>query len=99
MASGKQTVIAEIKSYVANHGGFYSEWYTGITADPRQRLFNDHAVNEKNGPWIYHQCETSAVAREVEDHFIGLGMKGGPGGGDHGSRSVYAYKITSTTKE
>jgi hypothetical protein len=99
MASSKQVVIADIKSYVANNGGVYSQWYIGITSDPRQRLFNDHAVSEKGGAWIHRECETSTAARDVEDYFIKLGMQGGPGGGDNSSRTVYAYRITSTTKE
>lgn len=99
MASDKQTTISDIKSYVANNGGYYSEWYIGIAADPRQRLFDDHAVNEKGSAWIYRGCVNSAVAREAEDYFFGLGMKGGPGGGDYSSKSVYAYRITSSTRE
>ena len=99
MASDKETIISEIKSYVAKNGGSYSGWYVGIASDPKGRLFNDHAVSEKGGAWIYVPCATSKVARESEDYFIGLGMKGGSGGGDDTTKYVYAYKITSSTKE
>jgi len=57
-------------------------------------------VHEENGRWIYRGCETSAVARDVEEFFLNTqGTKGGTGGGDHATRFVYAYKITLNTKE
>ncbi|MEK7616663.1 MAG: hypothetical protein AAB414_01265 [Patescibacteria group bacterium] len=44
MPQTNQVIIAEIKAYMAQGGGSYSDWYVGIAADPRQRLFNDHSV-------------------------------------------------------
>ena len=99
MASDKGTIVSDIKKYVDGWGGNYGEWYIGIASDPRTRLFNDHAVQEKGGAWIYRDCASSKIAREVEDHFIALGMKGGPGGGDATTKFVYAYKITPNTTE
>jgi hypothetical protein len=99
MANTKQEAIAKIRSHVGARGGSYSQWYAGVTATPRERLFDGHAVEERNGVWIWVLCTTSAVAREVEDYFIAFGMQGGSGGGDANSRYVYAYKITRTTKE
>lgn len=99
MASDKQTIISDIQSYVARNGSGYSQWYVGIAADAKQRLFNDHAVSEKGGAWIYSLCTTSSVAREIEDYFIRLGMRGGSGGGDNTTRYVYAYRITPATRE
>lgn len=97
--SRKQTIVSDIKSYASVHGGPYSQWYIGIAATPRHRLFNDHGVAEHGGAWIYRECPSSAVAREIEELFIGLGMQGGSGGGDSTTKYVYAYKITQTTKE
>jgi hypothetical protein len=87
------------QSYVSVNGGPYSQWYIGIAAAPRQRLFNDHCVTENGGAWIYRECSTSSAAREIEEYFIQLGMQGGPGGGDATTKYVYAYKITQTTRE
>ena len=97
--SRKQTIVSDIKSYVSVHGGPYSQWYIGVAAAPRDRLFNDQGVTEQGGAWIYRECPISKVAREIEDIFIGLGMQGGPGGGDSTTKYFYAYKITHTTKE
>ena len=76
-----------------------SAWYAGIAADPRQRLFNDHGVDEKNGQWAYDTCGTSADARAVEEALLKLGCKGGGGGGDDTTKARYVYFITSSTTE
>ena len=100
MAKLNQEIISEIKSYIAKCGGSYSDWYVGIASAPKQRLFNDHSVDEKNGFWIYHETENSNSARDIEDYLINtLGTDGGTGGGDYSSRYVYAYKKTSYTNE
>jgi hypothetical protein len=97
--TGEQQVINDFEIYIRQHGGGYSAWYCGVAADPKSRLFNDHNV-DKNGAWI-HSGDTGSddVARNIEDYFLSKGCKGGGGGGDSGTRYVYAYKITSTTRE
>ena len=99
MAKDKSAAISEIKSYVSEHGGDYSDWYVGIASKPKDRLFSDHNVSEEKGSWIWMRCTSSDVARAVEKHFLALGMQGGSGGGDDDSDFVYAYKVTSATKE
>ena len=99
MAKDKKTIIADIKSHMAECGGKYEDWYVGIASDPKERLFNDHNVSEKGDSWITRQCASSDDARAIEKHFLALGTQGGPGGGDDSSDCVYAYKTTSTTKE
>ena len=47
MAKTNEIIISEIKAFMAKWGGRYIDWYVGIVSDPRQRLFNDHGVNEK----------------------------------------------------
>lgn len=91
--------IADIDAHIRKNGGVYSAWYCGIASSPRDRLFNDHQVTEKGGAWIYRHLGTDTEARRVEDHFLRKGCKGGCGGGDRGTRYVYAYKITATTVE
>jgi len=92
-------IIAEIDDYIRRQGGAYSSWYCGVAADPRDRLFKDHSVDEKNDQWIYDNAGTDTKARQVEKHFLDKGCKGGGGGGDQTTRYVYAYRITSTTRE
>lgn len=100
MAKPKETIISEIKAFMSNWGGHYSDWYVGIASDPRQRLFNDHNVDEKNDAWIYREAMNSESARAIEDYFINtLGTDGDVGGGDDTSKFVYAYKKASHTIE
>ncbi len=93
------TIIAEIDAYIRKCGGTYSSWYCGVAANPRDRLFKDHNVDEHRGQWIHADAGTDTKARQVEKHFLDKGCKGGGGGGDHTTRHVYAYRITSTTRE
>ena len=100
MAITKEAAKKHIKDHIQNNGGNYSAWYAGIASDVNQRLFSDHNVDEKNGQWAWAECESADAARDVEDYFFNtLGTKGGPGGGDRTTKYIYAYKITSSTKE
>jgi hypothetical protein len=99
MGQTAEQIVKDIGAYIEKHGGANSTWYVGIATSPRDRLFDDHNVTEKGGVWIYRQAESSVVARAVEKSFLEVGYKGGPGGGDGGTDYVYAYKITSDTKE
>ena len=98
MAS-KQQIFSEINAHMKNSGVGLSGWYVGIAADARARLFDDHKVNEKGGTWIYREAENHTIAREIESAYHDAGCKGGPGGGDSSTRTVYAYVITSYTVE
>lgn len=100
MAKSKETIKTEIKNHIHECGGQYSNWYVGIASDPKERLFTEHNVSEKNGAWIYREAENSSAAREVEEYFVNtLETDGGPGGGDSSTKYVYAYKKTSYTNE
>lgn len=96
----KSEIVAEITAHIGKSGSqYYSEWYAGIASDPESRLFDDHNVSRENAWWIYRQASSDDEAREAEAELIELGCKGGGGGGGEDTVFVYAYKITSTTKE
>jgi hypothetical protein len=99
MANDMNTILTEIKAYVAKNGGRCSEWYAGIASDARRRLFIDHAVREIGDAWIFWPCGSSTAARNIEKILFNLGMKGGPGGGDYSTDFVYAYRIAGHTIE
>ena len=94
-----QQVVKDIDDFIRKNGGRYSDWYCGIAADPRERLFTGHSVDEKKGPWIYRDCGSEDAARKVEAYFHTKGGQGGGSGGDEDTRYVYAYKITAQTCE
>ncbi len=91
-------VKSEIKNHIDNVGGAYSAWYVGISKNARDRLFNDHAVDENTDAWIYRSAANTDVARRIETYFVDvLGTDGGPGGGDDDADQVYAYKKKAHT--
>ena len=94
-----QQVYDGLIAYMNKYTNPRSAWYAGIAADPRDRLFNGHGVDEKTGQWAFDTCATSDGARAVEDALLKLGCKGGGGGGDDSTKSCYVYFITSSTRE
>ena len=99
MAEVKEQVVPEIHEHISRLGGAYRSWYVGIAADPQARLFRDHGVDERSSAWIFRECESVEVARQVEDLFVRvLGADGGPSGGDATARWVYAYRKTLGTR-
>jgi len=96
----KEQIISDIDSHLRNSGKqYYSEFYVGISNNARRRLFQEHHVKEKGSWWIYRTADSSCIAREVEQHYLSLGMRGGDGGGDETSMMVYCYAISPTTTE
>lgn len=94
----EEQIKTEIKTYIAKGTGDLSDWYVGVSKDPRDRLFNGHGVPEEGYGWIYRQAFSSGAARNVEDYFINvLGADGDVGGGDEDADCVYAYKKNAHT--
>ena len=92
-------IIQEILSHVSTAGGRYSDWYFGVAENGLDRLFNGHGVDQQLGIWITRECLDTKDARLVENYFLRLGMRGGPGGGSENTNWVYAYRITSATRQ
>ena len=100
MAKDKDTIIKEILNYISECGGGNGNWYVGIATYPRETLFNRHGVKENGDSWIYRECISSGIARDIEYYFVNsVGMAGGPGGGDDSTRYIYAYKMSPHTVE
>lgn len=98
MANTAQQAYDDIVAHINKQGGAYSSWYAGIAADPKDRLKSGHGVALTNDNWWIHRaCSTDDDAREVEKALLDLGCDGGPSGGDHATKSVYAYLKTSST--
>lgn len=97
MAVNLNQVVSEILDYVRKNGGAYSQWYAGIAADPKKRLFDDHGVIH-NSLWIHSgDCGGSEAARVIEKYLLSKGFDGGDGGGSYDTRFVYAYRKTLST--
>ena len=97
MAKPEDQIKQEITDYITQNGGGYRAWYTGVAADPRERVFTQHGVRENGDAWIYEQATSSKSARNLEEHFLAPGADGGAGGGDASTDHVYAYKKAAHT--
>ncbi len=94
----EMSIENEITDYINRCGGSSAIWYVGRATNPRDKLFNDHNVQEEGGAWIYRDAGSESQARSIEKYFLDLGSCGGFSGGDNPTY-VYAYKITRTTRE
>ncbi len=95
MAKSEEQIKSDIKNFVNENGGAYSDWYVGISEDPESRLQQHGSKNA----WIYREATSNEVARRIEKYFVEvLGTDGGSGGGDEYSDYVYAYKKNSHTE-
>ena len=95
-----ETILNDIEIHISRcTGKYYSEYYIGVTHDPRGRLFSEHHVDENNDCWTYHRAIDIENARDAEKHMIDKGMKGATGGGNDYSIYVYCYHITTKTVE
>lgn len=96
-------IINDFDNHINKSGRqYYSEFYVGITTDIKRRLFEEHKVQEQGQWWIYSPADTEEIARNVEKHYLELGMQGGPGGGTSDENAiyyVYCYVITPNTIE
>ncbi|MBQ2376083.1 MAG: hypothetical protein II298_05370 [Bacteroidales bacterium] len=96
----RDEIIKQINEHLEKSGKrYYSEFYIGVSQDAVKRLFEEHHVDKENSWWIYTTAKSSEEAREVEKHYLDLGMRGGTGGGDNKSKMVYCYVVTPTTTE
>lgn len=92
----KQKIVSHMRSCEPNT----RNWYVGIAAKPEERLFEDHNVSKLHGCWIHSDAGDHQTARQIEKEILDeYGTRGGGGGGDYRTKHVYAYRITSTTKE
>ncbi|MBD5367036.1 MAG: hypothetical protein HDR82_08565 [Bacteroides sp.] len=93
-------IVKRIDEHLGKSGKrYYSEFYIGISNNARERLFEQHHVDMNNSWWIYDTAQSTEVARDVEKHYLELGMRGGTGGGKENSNMVYCYVVTPTTTE
>ncbi len=92
--------ITQFTDYIKSNGGNPSEWYSGITSDPEDRIFEKHNVNKSKDLYIYDDAEIEVYARTIEKYLVEkIGMKGVPHDGDLDTTWVYAYKITPETNQ
>lgn len=99
MMYAEQKILNQVITHMGKYDGKFQDWYAGITADTRTRLFNDHGVKESGDAWICRQCVNNAAAREIERYFIKKGCNGGIAGEEKSDLFFYAYLIQPHTRQ
>ena len=88
--STKSTIKSAISKHVSTNSVWfidYTNWYVGITSDPKTRRSSHGRPNK----WKHWRTDHHTHARDIEAHFLDEGMKGDTGGGTY-PRYVYVYK-------
>ena len=94
--TGKE-IVSRIRFHVKKRGGTASSWFIGVSAEPRQTLFERHAVRKKGDYWILARARSSAVAEKVKLFLATkLGMTLVPESVEKAD-FVYAYRKTAPT--
>lgn len=44
MAKGKSEIMEDIEGHITKCAGDMAEWYVGVAAKPKERLFDNHSV-------------------------------------------------------
>lgn len=99
MAQTYEEIIQDFDSHLAeSKKRRYSNFYIGVAKDARDRL-KKHNIGIQGQWYIFRIADSNETAKEVEKHYLELGMKGGVGDGDEESKAVYCYQIGSITIE
>jgi hypothetical protein len=91
--------VQAIVSHMDRCGGEYADWYASMSPNPEHELFIYHLV-EPDGQYVYCRCTTFREAQNVlfdlRDRFR---VRTGPSWGSGNALFVYAYKMTTRTRE
>jgi hypothetical protein len=95
----EQLIVNEVVTHMCKYAGKYQDWYAGVAANAKEKLFNDHGVKETGDAWICRDCVNDVTARQVERYFMKRGCKGGPVDEGESTRYFYAYIMQPHTRE
>ena len=100
MVFSVQQIKYEVLAYIKEFGGDFSDYYVGISADPKKTLFENHGLDENDDPWLYKQALTFYAARTIQNYFLDrLGTDGESiKKGDEDMDCIYVYKKSDRTK-
>lgn len=81
----KSRIISEIESRVKNSERVdYTPWTVGISDTPKVRKDQHDNDGKDIGHWKDWSIDSEKDGRDIEEYFLGKGMKGDAGGGSAG---------------
>ncbi|HSD12900.1 MAG TPA: hypothetical protein VLC10_05045 [Patescibacteria group bacterium] len=91
--------VQALVSHIDRCGGEYSDWYVSMSANPERDLFQYHLV-DPHGQYAYCRCTTFAEARDAVQHLRTFyRVTVGPSWGSGDALYIYAYKMSTTTRD
>lgn len=99
MVYSVQQIKYEILAYMKEFGGDFSDYYVGLSGDPKKALFTTHKVDRKKDPWLYKQALTFQAARTAQNYFLSRLKADGAQAPDSNEDTdcVYVYKKSKRT--
>ena len=96
-----QQVKYEFLAYIKEFDSTFSNWYVGLSDQPKIALFDLHGVRDAEDPWLYKQLLTNRAARTVQDYFIDHLKTAGARGVEQSEDvdCVYLFKIAAHTRQ
>jgi hypothetical protein len=99
MSRSSVEILNDIVFYITSLNMPFSQWYVGIASNPSHRLFSEHNV-EISTSWIYRDAGDLKTARKVKHELVErYNLISGADDDDQRNKYVYAYEITSSTKQ
>lgn len=100
MAKKFEKIVEDINNHLTkSNRKYYSDFYIGVSDNAIKSLFKDHHVDADHAWWIYRTAASANVARDVQCHFLELGMRGENRTVDAAATMVYCYAVGPTTSE
>lgn len=94
-----QQIKFEIMAHIKEFGSNFSDWYVGISDNPKEALFDRHKLDPTQDIWMYKQALSFTACRTVQRYFLNsLKTDGEPvEAGDDATDCVYLYKKSPRT--
>jgi len=93
----------EILAYIKEFDTTFGHWCVGLSANPKQTLFDERAVRDEEDPWLYKQLLSHRAAGIVRNYFVEtLGVIGAPSPTAPNLEDidcVYLYKVSPHTRQ
>ncbi len=96
MAKSKDEIIADIKAFITDNGGVFSEWCVGASRDANKSLLSDHKVDPRLDKWMFRTVATSAELKDIVQYFTTIRGATGTKGGMLADK-VYVYRKSPRT--
>jgi len=65
-----QQIKFEFFQYIKEFGTNFSDWFVGISADPKKDLFDKHFVDKEKDIWLHKQAVSLTACKTIQKYFL-----------------------------